>query len=282
MIALLPLNDELYGWRPSDEPQVVEGDDLYMLIDGGADIYHEYGFKRVVIQSYTSEEQRTINVEIYEMINPESSYGIYSFKVGNKGKKVEIGNDGFLESYYLNFWRGRYLATLIGFDTSEETVEGIIGIARAIDSKIGGQDSKPSLVHYLPTKDLRENGFRYLKGNLALFNSYSFDPADLFGLREGVIGAYDTHTIFLFLYPDSFQSESWFDHAVAILRHSSRFVPIKVDTRPVVLTDRNGKSIVMEPYQNTILIVSGVDNNRMKEAIQIVKEKIDTEFSGGK
>ena len=45
---LLPALQELPGWQLSAEPQVYDGDKLFELINGGADIYLEYGFSRVV------------------------------------------------------------------------------------------------------------------------------------------------------------------------------------------------------------------------------------------
>ena len=39
--------DELPGWKYPARPQVYAGDQLYDLIDGGADIYFEYGFPRL-------------------------------------------------------------------------------------------------------------------------------------------------------------------------------------------------------------------------------------------
>jgi hypothetical protein len=39
---------EVYGWTPSDAPKSYRGDELFVMIDGGADIYHEYGFTQVL------------------------------------------------------------------------------------------------------------------------------------------------------------------------------------------------------------------------------------------
>ena len=53
----LPGVEELDGWAPSGKAQYVEGDDLFLLINGGAEVYHEYGFKQAAALGYKSPEQ---------------------------------------------------------------------------------------------------------------------------------------------------------------------------------------------------------------------------------
>ncbi|MCK7482485.1 MAG: hypothetical protein M0C28_39200 [Candidatus Moduliflexus flocculans] len=50
--AYLPSDGAAPGWTQDGEPQEFEGEDLYTYIDGGAEIYQEYGFRRVVVQDY--------------------------------------------------------------------------------------------------------------------------------------------------------------------------------------------------------------------------------------
>jgi len=44
----LPAKSDLTGWTAVDEPQIAQGEDLYLLIDGAAEIFLEYGFKHTV------------------------------------------------------------------------------------------------------------------------------------------------------------------------------------------------------------------------------------------
>ena len=64
-------------------------------------------------------------LEIYKMENPISAFGIYSFKTSSDGEKADIGNDALFEDYYLNFWKGEFLITLVGFDTEKETIDDL-------------------------------------------------------------------------------------------------------------------------------------------------------------
>ena len=102
-----------------DEPQYVEGEDLFLLINGGAEIYHEYGFKQAVVQSYADDQDRSLNLEIYEMLDPAAGYGIFTFKRGKGGRDLELGDEACLQDYYLNVWKGDFLITFVGFDTEK-------------------------------------------------------------------------------------------------------------------------------------------------------------------
>ena len=37
-------------WSAEGEPEVYAGDDLFVYINGGAEIYHEYGFVQVAVR----------------------------------------------------------------------------------------------------------------------------------------------------------------------------------------------------------------------------------------
>jgi len=75
--TLAPTADDLDGWTPVGDPEQYEGLDLYELINGGAEVYHEYGFRRVLAQEYGDGANRYIAVEIYEMESAAAAFGIY-------------------------------------------------------------------------------------------------------------------------------------------------------------------------------------------------------------
>jgi hypothetical protein len=192
---------ELKNWQAEDSPQQYAGDDLYLYINGGAEIYHEYGFEQVISQDYSSKQGKSISIELFEMSGPESAFGIYSFKSSALGKELSIGDGAGLEDYYLNFWKGKYLITLTGFDADKETVLGLKQIAEAIDARIKSEASVPKLVKMLPEEGLIKPGIKYFKGPLALMNSFKFFPEENFPLQEGVRGDYAAgHSVFIFKY----------------------------------------------------------------------------------
>ena len=238
-----PASGEVQGWYAQYEPRIVKGDDLFLQINGGADIYLEYGFRDAVFHSYKLESGSAINLEIYRMKSSESTYGIYTFKTGNSGKPIGVGHDGWMEEYYLNFWQGDILVTLIGLDTKKETLEGLVQFAKSIDSKIVSSSIQPDILNYLPEKGLTPNGKTYLKGNLALFNQYVFDSRNVFGITEGVHGEYGAYSLFLLFYKDNKESQNWFKSAKEALKENGLFHDFYEEGFSLSMKDQDGHSI---------------------------------------
>lgn len=261
VIQYLPGKSEPAGWSALDNPQVARGEDLFLLIDGAAEIFLEYGFKQAVFQSYRNENEKSINLEIYEMENPSSAYGVYTFRTGETGKAISVGNEGCIEDYYLNFWKGNFLVTVIGFDSDKETVDGIKMIAKTVEARIKEEGRKPDLTGLLPVKDLKPNGIKYLKGSLALYNNYEFDKANIFGLSEGVIGMYGDHRIFLFSYKDETECREWFQKGTDRLKTNPRFRDFTGNDNSCTVTDRNGSHLRIEPYRSFVILVLGPEKN---------------------
>jgi hypothetical protein len=136
LLRLLPLGRDLMGWMLDGEPQTAEGMALFELINGGAEEYVKAGFRRAVIATYISKEGKRINLDIYEMLSPESATSIYRKKAGGKGTKVAVGEEAALEDYYLNFRKGAYQVTISGYDTQKETLEGILLMGRLVAERI--------------------------------------------------------------------------------------------------------------------------------------------------
>lgn len=186
----LPENGAAAAWSKEGDPQEYAGEDLYTYIDGGAEIYQEYGFRRVVIQDYRNPAGRSVSLEIFEMEAPAAAYGMFTFKRSGKGKIVPLGTGGELEDYYLNFWKGKYLVTLTGFDETSGTIEGILAVGGAVDAKIPDRAGIPDLVSALPERGLKPGSIKYLKGLLGLNNVYPFYTARGLDFREAVRGEY--------------------------------------------------------------------------------------------
>ena len=136
LLHLMPLESDLKGWKLDGEPQIAEGIRLFELINGGAEEYVKEGFSRAVMATYRNNEGKRINLDIYEMLSPESAQRIYRKKAGDKGQKVSVGEEAAMEDYYLNFRKGVYQVTLSGYDTRKETLDWLLHLARLVAEKI--------------------------------------------------------------------------------------------------------------------------------------------------
>lgn len=200
---VMPKSGEIQGWARHRSMQHFAGEDLYEYIDGGAEIYHEYGFVQVLVQDYINDEEKSVSVEVFEMKSPESAYGMYTFKTDAKGKRVPVGNDAQLADYYMNFWKGSYLVTLTGFDETEGTRHGLLDIAAKVSSKMASGGAKPQIASFFPEGDLTDQSLKYFKGYLGLRSSHPLFSLNITGYEEGIKGDYaGGFSLFLFRFKD--------------------------------------------------------------------------------
>ena len=136
LLQLMPLESDLKGWKLDGEPQTAEGFGLFELINGGAEEYVKEGFSRAVMATYRNNQGKRINLDIYEMLSPESAKSIHRKKAGDKGQKVSVGEEAAMEDYYLNFRKGAYQVTLSGYDPQRETLEWLVFMARLVAERI--------------------------------------------------------------------------------------------------------------------------------------------------
>ena len=270
--AFLPDKAELQNWKAENAPQLYKGEDLYLYIDGGAEIYHEYGFKQVLVQDYKSAAGKSLTLEIFEMANPECAFGIYTFKSSGQGKPIALGQDGQLEEYYLNFWKDKALVTLTGFDGSPEVIQGLMHLAKSVEAKIKTQGRRPSLVGIFPKEWLPVARLKYIKGVLGLNNIHSFFGRDVFRFREAITGGIlgGKFTIFVFRYSSAEECRGRYQEVKAAFEKNpayKNFKSIQPDLFETI--DDKGITIYGQPIEDCLGLVITKENEKSASEIMV-------------
>jgi hypothetical protein len=175
-------------WSAQDEPEVYVGDELFIYINGGAEIYHEYGFVQVAVQRYRRGDD-TVAVEIYTMEG--DAFGIYSFARSSTGHAVNLGDGGTSADYFIHFWSGPDLAVITAENEFEDLGEAVSEIATAVAGCLRPGGVEPSLLDQLPIEGRATGSEVYLTGRLAFMNVAR--PAALLfaGFEEGAAARYE-------------------------------------------------------------------------------------------
>jgi len=260
--TLLPQQEDLRGWGPCDAARLYAGDDLFIYINGGAEIYHEYGFVSVIAKEYADGDGRKINLEIFEMDDARSAYGIYSFKRSSDGERLQIGSEAALEDYYLNFWKGHHLVTLIGFDESEQTVNGLRQIAQAVAARIpkidAGAQPPADLLSHVAGEDFMHGSIRYIEGALALYNSYPFFTENVFAFNEALCAErLSGERVFLFDFGTCKRCLEEMPPIEEKFRNTSKYENFTDRTNGFSINDRDNRMILVAPHANFIAVVIG-------------------------
>ena len=270
----LPLSVDVGGWKLSDAPKTYRGDELFLMINGGADIYHEYGFRQVQSAEYVDENGNSINLEIYEMESPAAAYGIYTFKTSDSGKRLSIGQEALLQDYYLNFWKGNLLVTVVGMNAKDETVKGVVALAKAVDARIANTGEKPELADLLLREPLGFSHPKYIRGALGVMNSYIFETENIFHVREGMIGAVENCQAFVFRYADEGESASAFEHAISKLDVSPKFMDRTLQGNLYTMVGREKEFIAVNRLGRYITIVLGRNQDKVRSTSNQLVEKL--------
>ncbi len=162
---LLP--DELGDWAALGDAELFRGDELFLYIDGGADIYLEYGFREVALRDYRRDDN-VISVEVYSL--DSDAYGLYSFMRGDEAEELALGDGGALAQYYLVFWSGRHYVAVTAQSEFEGCREALAGLGRALAEKLPAGGTVPPLMAALPAGQRRPGSEKHLVGPIALHN----------------------------------------------------------------------------------------------------------------
>jgi len=220
------------GWAKSDEERRFVGSRLYDHIDGGAELFHEFGFTRLLVQEYQKGEDQ-ITLEVYEMESPESALGIYLQQSAEEKpvEGIEARNSG--GRYQLSVVKGKVFFQVNSFSGAEallptmtalaqRTLEGLAEKSLA-DEETGEDPGDPWRL--LPKEGLVAGSQRLIRGQFGLQPIFTFGEGDILQLGGRVFAAVadyrvddeTTYTRIMIEYPSAEAAEAAYKHLTANL-----------------------------------------------------------------
>ncbi len=178
--ALLP--DTIDDWKVSTKDQIYDRENLYDYINGGAELYLSYGFKKAISRTYSMRGQPDIVVDIFDMGTSHNTFGVFSHS-------REIIDDTFGQgSQYthglLLFWKDHFFVSIL---TSLETVESkkaVFNIARKIETAIKKKGPLPEILALLPHQSLVRESIRYFHHYIWLNSHYYVADRNILHINE--------------------------------------------------------------------------------------------------
>lgn len=224
-----------------------EGKGLYGYIDGGAELYLEYGFRKLVVQEIVLTNHR-MTVEIYQMESPLSAFGIFSISRYKCTSVDTLCEWSCSDRHQLQFAIGDFYFRVINGTSSEEGQSTSLKIAGVLKSKVAREKvGIPTLFAQSLLRPYRQ-GLKYMAGKLGLQNglpdwSERFDGFEGFKLFVLPVATKDGEMSFgVIRFPDSVEAERFRklvrDKATCYVRGigSSRLVFTESALPPEVLT----------------------------------------------
>lgn len=176
---LLPINlgaQQLPDSFVENNRREYEGAALYGFMNGGSDLYLEYGFKKLTVFDLIKGDE-SYGVEIYEMDSPAGAFGIHSSLLYRCLKRDTLGYYNCLSKYQLQGVKGNLFISVV-------FPSGNVGASQNAYDIVERYSNSPRDSVALPqpvcafTSDYSSN-ILYAKGELGLAN-FPAKISDLF------------------------------------------------------------------------------------------------------
>ncbi len=142
---------------------------LYGYINGGAELYLEYGFDTLIVTEVVSEG-RDIRVEAYRMKDPEAAFGIFSVSRFRCNGGPRLTQHLCRSAYQVQFAKGPYYFSIVN-DTGTEADQRKSGeIAAFIIDQIADSPFDPCYFYTDGVDDETMRGAVLVRGPLGIYN----------------------------------------------------------------------------------------------------------------
>jgi hypothetical protein len=144
---------------------------LYDYINGGAELYLNYGFKKMVKRVYTLSDGNEIKVEIFDMSSPKNAYGVFSYS--KQKVNIGIGQGAQYIGGSLIFWQDQYFVSVFAKEETEESRKHVRLVGKKISENIRTTGELPTYFHIIPKQNLIDESTFYFHHH-AWQNKYMF------------------------------------------------------------------------------------------------------------
>lgn len=169
LLQRLPL--EWNGWQRHENDYTYDRESLYEYINGGAELYLSYGFRKMAGRIYQHPDQPDIIVDIFDMDEPENAYGVFTQSREMMDESIGMGSQ--YTAGLLLFWKDRYYVSLLCSPENDTTRAAVMQLGRVIAGSITHDGQVPDIRRLLPGDDLIPASVRYFRHHLWL-NTYYF------------------------------------------------------------------------------------------------------------
>jgi hypothetical protein len=139
MPGRLPRGADLGPYADVDEPEYYAAQSLYAYMNGGAEIYNEYGFSQLWVRRY-ARDSRELVVELFEMRDARAAFGIYSY-ARRAGAEVDVadGCRGSLAGTEAKLAKGAYFLVCRAQDPMASADRLVRDICARIAKRLSGE-----------------------------------------------------------------------------------------------------------------------------------------------
>jgi hypothetical protein len=188
--GLLP--ESAAGWRLA-ETASFDRTDLFSYIDGGAEVYLAYAFRRVWVGTYRAAGRPSIAVELYDMATSDDAYGVLS--VDPTGERIAIGSQARYGAGLLRFCKGRWFVRALADEENPQTRAAVTTLGKQVAAAVKEQAPPPALLKLLPAAGLIPDTTTFLHTRITLNQLYYLGEGNPLRLGPETSGALASYRV---------------------------------------------------------------------------------------
>ncbi len=219
-------------------------DGLWGYINGGADLYLEYGFESLISQRIAWQGQR-ITVDIYRMSSEKAAFGIFSVQRFRCLKIYVFTDNDCLTSHQYLAAKGPYLVSIVNTVGNTRQEDLTLTLASKLMSKI---PDSPLQVPILFSQEMLQPFVASLKmavGPLGIQNGFPF--------LEPLLAGFDGFTVWAITVTDDFNKGNLVRIEFANKPDFDRFLSLNSESTPYQ-TNKSGFTILADSSRDSLSV----------------------------
>ncbi len=175
------------GWTQTGPLRTFTGQDLFNQIDGGAEIFLEFGFAKLRLQAY-ARDKAELTLNAYEMESAASALGIYLMTMGKETPFPEVAARNSAEETQITIVRGRYFVQVDNLGDVHASRTEAAALANAFLAGVP-EESPVTPLGALPPEGRVAGSERLVRGPYGLQAQFTFGEGDILSLGGRIFGA---------------------------------------------------------------------------------------------
>ena len=220
------------GWDKAGPLRTFTGQDLFNQIDGGAELFLEFGFRSLRLQAY-ARGRAELTLNAYEMESAAAALGVYLMKKGNETPFPEIAARNSSEDAQLTILKGRYFVQVDNLGDRPAPRAEAAALANAFLAGVAEEPAETPL-GLLPAEGRVPGSERLIRGPYALQPYFTFGEGDILSLGGRVFGALaeyraadgSSFTRLIVPYPDEKAAAAALDY---LRTHLDQYIEVTAD-----------------------------------------------------
>ncbi|MFT3831251.1 MAG: hypothetical protein QM691_16255 [Opitutaceae bacterium] len=243
------------GWSATDPARTATHDTLFDLIDGGAELYQEYGFVRAVSWQFENAARSTIQIELYEMTDAPAAYGVWSLMQTGKYQRGTLGQGSLRFGYYVAFWSGPYFASVTGAQPDAATQAEVDRLASALAALL---PREADLTNWpFPKPSFIFETRKFFRGRIGLSNISVPAILDQFETIEGIVVEIWGSTSIQLRFASETEAQRRFNEGLTKIRATSALSTLAEEPEKCTGVASDGRRVVIERRANAVVVSVG-------------------------